>query len=142
MLDTSSTTGSGSRRRLNSYVSRGEQSPSMPGPGPRAFERAIRKAQLLVKVGAPANISKYDGYSNPSVWMEDYRLACCMAGIKDDHPIIQFLPIHLVEGARAWIEHLPARTIHSWVDLRKAFVRNLHGTYKRPRSSWDLKRCT
>jgi hypothetical protein len=88
------------------------------------------------------NISKYDGSSNPGVWLEDYRLACRMVGIKDDHLIIQFLPIHLAEGARAWLEHLPAGTIHDWIDLRKAFVENFQGTYKRPESSWDLKRCT
>jgi hypothetical protein len=47
-------------------------------------------------VRVTANITKYDGSSNPSVWLEDYRLACYMAGINDDHLIIQFLPIHLV----------------------------------------------
>jgi hypothetical protein len=47
------------------------------------------------------DISKYDGSTNPSVWLEDYRLACRMAGIKDDCLIIQFLTIHLAEGTRA-----------------------------------------
>jgi hypothetical protein len=60
----------------------------------------------------PANITKYDGSTNPSVWLEDYRLVCHMVGIKDDHLVIQFLTIHLVEGARAWLEHLPVGTIH------------------------------
>jgi hypothetical protein len=59
----------------------------------------------------PANISRYDGSTNPCVWLEDYRLACRIAGIKDDHLVIQFLPTHLVEGARAWLKHLPADTI-------------------------------
>lgn len=45
------------------------------------------------------------------------------------------------KGARAWLEHLPEGTIHDWVDLKKAFVGNFQGTYKRPESSWDLKRC-
>lgn len=65
-----------------------------------------------------------------------------MVGIKDDYLIIQFLPIHLMEGARAWLGHLPSDTIHDWANLRKAFVGNFQGTYKRPGSSWDLKRCT
>jgi hypothetical protein len=47
-----------------------------------------------------------------------------MAGIKDDHLIIQFFPIHLAERARAWLKHLPASTIHNWVNLQKAFVGN------------------
>jgi hypothetical protein len=33
-----------------------------------------------------------------------------MVGIKDDHLIIEFLPIHLAEGAMAWFEHLLAGT--------------------------------
>jgi hypothetical protein len=66
-----------------------------------------------MKVRAPTNISKYDRSSNPSVWLEDYFLAYHMVGIKDDHLMIQFLPIHLAEGARAWLEHLPASTIHN-----------------------------
>jgi hypothetical protein len=53
-----------------------------------------------------------------------------MSGIKDDCLIIQFLSIHLVERARAWLEHLPTRTIRDWADLRKAFARNFQGTYK------------
>jgi hypothetical protein len=49
----------------------------------------------------PANISKYDGSTNPCVWLEYYRLVCHIAGIKDDHLVIQFLPIHLMVGVRA-----------------------------------------
>lgn len=70
------------------------------------------------------NITKYDGMTNPGVWLEDYRLACHMEGTKDDPLIIQFLPIHLVEGARAWLEHMPSNIINDWADLKKAFVGN------------------
>lgn len=71
---------------------------------------------------APDNFSKYHGSTNPSVWLEDYRLACQMAGIKDDYLIIQFLPIHLVVAAGDWLKHLPTETVRDWADLRKAFV--------------------
>jgi hypothetical protein len=40
-----------------------------------------------------------------------------MVGIKDEHLVIQFLPVHLAEGARASLEHLPASTIHDWANL-------------------------
>jgi hypothetical protein len=40
-----------------------------------------------------------------------------MVGIKDDHLVIQFLPVHLAEGPRAWLEYQPASTIHELVDL-------------------------
>lgn len=77
---------------------------------------------------APANISKYDGSTIPNVWLEDYRLACRMARINDDYLIIQFLPIHIAEGARAWLEHLPLGTVRGWADLWKAFVGNIQAT--------------
>jgi hypothetical protein len=57
--------------------------------------------QFFAKVRAPTNISMYDGSLNPGAWLEDYRLTCCMVGIKYDHLILQFLPFHLAEGARA-----------------------------------------
>lgn len=79
--------------------------------GPSAFRREIKKVQFPPKVRAPANISKYDGSTNPAVWLEDYRLACHIAGINDDHLVMQFLPIHLVEGARVWLEHLVIGTV-------------------------------
>lgn len=59
------------------------------------------KAQFRVKVRAPTNISKYDEFSNLGIWLEDYCLKFRMAKIKDDHLIIQSLPIHLAKGARA-----------------------------------------
>lgn len=76
------------------------------------------------------------------MWVEDYRLACCMARIMNDYLTIQFLPIDLAEGARAWLEHLLAGTVHDWPDLQKVFIGNFQGTYKRPERSWDLKRFT
>ncbi|WVZ84190.1 hypothetical protein U9M48_031246 [Paspalum notatum var. saurae] len=61
--------------------------------------------------------------------------------IKDDSLIIQYLPIHLGDAPRAWLEHLPEDTIHDWEGLRKVFVGNFQGTYKCPGNSWDLKGC-
>lgn len=104
------------------------------------FRVGNQKSTLPPKVCAPTNISKYDGSMNPDVWLEDYRLACCMVRIKDDYLIILFISIHLAEGARAWLEHLPVEIVHDWANLWKAFIENFEGTYKRPRSSCDLKR--
>lgn len=56
--------------------------------------------------------------------------------------VIQFLHVHLAEGVRDWLEHLPAGTIHDWADHRRASVGNLQGTHKCPGISWNLKRCT
>jgi hypothetical protein len=60
-----------------------------------------KKRSSPTKLHALANISMYDGSTNPGMWLEYYRLMCHMVGINDDHLVIQFLPDHLVEGARA-----------------------------------------
>ena len=90
---------------------------------------------------APTNIGKYGGESNPSVWLEDYRLACRAGGANDDHFIIQYLPLYLADSARAWLEYLPAGCIRNWAELKEIFVGNFQGTYVRPGNSWDLKSC-
>ena len=59
----------------------------------------------------------------------------------EDAVIIRNLPLHLADATRTWLEHLPADQIHNWADLVKIFVGNFHGTYVRPRNSWDLNGC-
>jgi hypothetical protein len=56
---------------------------------------------------APSNIIKYDAKINSNVWLEDYHLACRAGRADDDLFIIQFLPIYLVDSARAWLDHVP-----------------------------------
>jgi hypothetical protein len=41
----------------------------------------------------PNNIIKYADKTNPSIWLEDYCLACRVGGKDDDLFIIEFLPI-------------------------------------------------
>lgn len=64
-----------------------------------------------------------------------------MGGATNDAMIIRNLPLHLADSARAWLEHLPANQIHDWHDLVETFVGNFQGTYLRPGTKWDLKRC-
>ena len=85
------------------------------------------------------NVVKYNGDTNPGVWLDDYRLAFWAGGASDDRFIIQYLPICLGENVRAWLEFLPADSIGSCADLRKVFIGNFQGTYVRLGNSWDLK---
>jgi hypothetical protein len=47
------------------------------------------------------NIIKYHGKTNPSIWLEDYRLAWRAGGANSDLFIIQFLPIYLADTSRS-----------------------------------------
>jgi hypothetical protein len=106
------------------------------------FSREIRTATFPQRFRQPTTIVKYNGETDPRVWLNDYRLACQLGGANSDEAIIRNLPMHLADSARTWLEHLPASQIHNWDDLVRTFMGNFQGTYVRPGNSWDLRSCT
>jgi hypothetical protein len=90
----------------------------------------------------PTMIVRYNGETDPRVWLNDYRLACQLGRATSDEAIIRNLPLHLADSARTWLENLPASQIHNWDDLVCTFVGNFQGTYMCPGNSWDLRSCT
>jgi hypothetical protein len=77
----------------------------------------VHDAHLPRHSRAPGSVIKYDGKTNPSIWLEDYHLVCRAGGASDDLFVIQFLPIYLADFARAWLDHLPRNVINSWDGL-------------------------
>jgi hypothetical protein len=49
--------------------------------GPRAFGQSVRDARLPSRFRASTNVPRYDGDTNPSMWLEDSRLACHTGGV-------------------------------------------------------------
>jgi hypothetical protein len=106
------------------------------------FSREIRMTSFPQRFRQPTSIDKYNGETDPRVWLNDYRLACQLGGDTTDEVIIRNLPLHLADSAQTWLEHLLASKIHNWDDLVRTFVENFQGTYVRPGNSWDLRACT
>jgi hypothetical protein len=106
------------------------------------FSREIRTANFPQRFRQPTTIVKYNGETDPRVWLNDYRLACQLGGATSDEVIIRNLPLHLADSAQTWLEHLPASQIHNWDDLVHTFVGNFQGTYVHLGNSWDLRSCT
>lgn len=52
--------------------------------GPRAFGQWVHDVQFPPRFWAPTNVPRYDRETNPSVWLEDYRLACHAGGVTDE----------------------------------------------------------
>jgi hypothetical protein len=48
---------------------------------------------------APTTVAKYDVETNPSVWLEDYRLACHNGGVSDVLFIIKSISLYLADSA-------------------------------------------
>jgi hypothetical protein len=96
------------------------------------FSREIRAAAFPQRFRQPSTIVKYNGETDPRVWLNDYRLACQLGGATSDEVIIRNLPLLLGDSARTWLEHLPASQIHNWDDLVRTFVGNFQGHVRAP----------
>jgi hypothetical protein len=129
-------------RRGGHYDSDEDRSPTPEPPGTHVFSREIRTAAFPQRFHQPTTIVKYNGETDPRVWLNDYRLVCQLGRATSDEVIICNLPLHLADSARTWLEHLPASQIHNWDDLVRTFVGNFQGTYVHPGNSWDLHSCT
>jgi hypothetical protein len=114
---------------------------SPEGSGPKAFGSNVNSVCFPKHFHVPNDVIKYDGKTNPSVWLEDYHLTCRVGGADDDLFIIQFLPIYLADTSRAWLDHFPRNSIDCWEDLKEIFTSNFRGKYMRFENCWDLKGC-
>ena len=67
--------------------------------GPLAFGYQIRSAPMPHRFGAP-NIKKYDGETDPKIWLVNYQLTMTATSASEMFFMIQFLPIYLTDSAR------------------------------------------
>jgi hypothetical protein len=63
-------------RRGGRYDSCEDRSPTPEPPGTRVFSREIRTASFPQRFRQPTSIDKYNGETDPRVWLNDYRLTC------------------------------------------------------------------
>jgi hypothetical protein len=111
-------------QRGGRYDSDEDRSPTPEPPGTRVFSREIRTTAFPQRFRQLTTIVKYNGETDPRVWLNDYHLACQLGGATSDEVIIRNLPLHFANSARTWLEHLPASQIHNWDDLVRTFVGN------------------
>jgi hypothetical protein len=79
---------------------------------------------VLAQYRPLANVQKYAEETNPSLWLEDYRLACQVNVVDGDAFIIRNIPLYLIDSARAWLKHLSPNENRCWVNLKEIFVGN------------------
>jgi hypothetical protein len=73
--------------------------------------------QFPPRFQAPTNVPMYDGETNPSVWLDDFRLACHTGAAMNDLFTIKNQSLYLGDSARTWLEHLPHCRINDWMEL-------------------------
>jgi hypothetical protein len=106
------------------YVIRAARTPSA-SPGAvnnfPAFSRCLRTIRYP-KDFNPA-IEKYDGHSNPSIWLKMYSIAACASGGNEDH-MAGYFPLVMGNAPLLWLDSLPAECITSWATLSHLFTTN------------------
>ena len=75
----------------------------------------------------PTNIQKYDGKQGPAQWLRLYSTAVSVAG-EDTNTKVLYFPMALERAPLTWLESLAHESIHSWGDLKKAFINNFQGS--------------
>jgi hypothetical protein len=73
------------------------------------------------------NIQKYDGRSDPNIWLSTYYVAVKATGGNFDHRATYF-PLVMGDAPSLWLNNLPPGSITSWADLSQAFTSNFQAT--------------
>jgi hypothetical protein len=87
------------------------------------------------------NIQKYDGCSDPNIWLSTYYFTIKAVGGSFDH-MLAYFSLVMGEASSLWLNNLPAGSITSWADLSQAFTSNFQATYNRPGNAFNLGRVT
>jgi hypothetical protein len=87
------------------------------------------------------NIQKYDGRSDPNIWLLTYYVAIKAASSNFDHMAASF-PLMMGDATSLWLNNLPAGSITSWVNLSQSFTSNFQATYNHSENTFNLGRVT
>jgi hypothetical protein len=86
-----------------------------------AFSRRLRMIRYP-KNFKPA-IEKYDGRTDPSIWLKMYNIATRAYGGNKDH-MAGYFPLVMGKAPLLWLDNLPAECITSWAILSRLFMTN------------------
>jgi hypothetical protein len=87
------------------------------------------------------NIQKYDGRSDPNIWLSTYYVAIKAVSGNFDH-MVAYFPLVMGNTPPLWLNNLPAGSITLWADLSQAFTSNFQAMYNRPGNAFNLGRVT
>jgi hypothetical protein len=124
----------------NLYVIPATHAPSAsPGAANNfpAFSRRLRTIRYP-KDFKPA-IEKYDGRSDPSIWLKMYNITACVSGGNEDH-MARYFPLVMGKAPLLWLDNLPVECITSWATLSRLFTTNYQATYNHLGNTHHLAR--
>jgi hypothetical protein len=104
---------------------------------PAYFSRHLRTYRYP-KDFKPA-FEKYDGRSDPSIWLKMYSIAAHASGGNEDHMAGYFFLV-MGKAPFLWLDNLLAECITSWATLSRLFMINYQATYNRLGNTHHLAR--
>jgi hypothetical protein len=84
-------------------------------------------------------IEKYDGSSDPSIWLKMYSIAARAFRGNEDH-MARYFPLVMGKAPLLSLDNLPAESITSWATLSRLFTTNYQATYNHPGNTHHLAR--
>jgi hypothetical protein len=101
-----------------------------------AFSRRLRT--IRYPKDFKPSIEKYDGHSDPSIWLKMYSIVARASGGNEDHT--GYFPLVMGKAPLLWLDNLPAECITSWATLSRLFTTNYQETYNHPGNTHHLAR--
>jgi hypothetical protein len=103
-----------------------------PSASPEAVNNFPAFSQRLRMIRYPKDfkpaIEKYDGRSDPSIWLKMSNIVARASGGNEDH-MVGYLPLVMGKAPLLWLDNLPAECITSWETLSRLFTANYQVTY-------------
>jgi hypothetical protein len=81
-------------------------------------------------------IEKYNGRSDPSIWLNMYSITARASGGNEEH-MAGYFPLVMGKAPLLWLDNVPAKCITSWATLSQLFMTNYKATYNRPGNTID-----
>jgi hypothetical protein len=114
-----------------------------PSASPGAVNNFPAFSRCLQTIRYPKDfkpvIEKYDGRSDPSIWLKMYSIAARASGGNEDH-MAGYFPLVMGKAPLLWLDNLPAECITSWATLSRLFTTNYQATYNHPGNTHHLAR--
>jgi hypothetical protein len=85
-------------------------------------------------------IEKYDGQSDPSIWLNMYSIVAQASGGNEDH-MVEYSPLVMGLAPLLWLDNLLVECITSWATLSRLFMMNYQVAYNHPATLTTLPKC-
>jgi hypothetical protein len=99
----------------------------VPSASPGAVNNFPAFSQCLRTIRYPKDfkptIEKYDGRSDPSIWLKMYNIVARTSGGNEDH-MGGYFPLVMGKSPLLWLDNLPEKCITSWATLSRLFTTN------------------